>query len=167
MIKLSTPFGSWHNTITLPRHDRMSDLDLNGKITVLKYSLAKTEDLFTEYQQLNGTQGGSITNSKILNKEKIDLQNELTKLTAETDTLNTEFRDRSSAKKPSKLAAWGLATKQDWIFLIFFASYGMLFLVALIYAIMYSDQKMTAASVVVLCAIVLGVMIAGVLKYFA
>ena len=145
----------------------MTGLDANGTITVLKYSLAKTQDLFTEYQQLSGNQGGSLTNSQILTTKKIDLQNELTNLTAEADTLTTEFRDRSNASSPSKLAAWGLASKQDWILLIFFASYGIACLVALLYAGIYVEQKLTAIFVIILSSIVLGIMIAGVLKYFA
>jgi hypothetical protein len=145
----------------------MSGLDANGQITVLKYSLAKAQDLFTDYQQLLGNQGGSLTNSKILSSQKVDLQNELTNLTAEADTLNTEFRDRSSVSKPSKLAAWGLASKQDWIFLIFFSSYGIACLVAVLYTVIYVEQKMTGAFVVILCTVVLGIMIGGLLKYFA
>jgi hypothetical protein len=145
----------------------MAGLDTNGTVTVLKYSLAKAQDLFTQYQQLRGSQGGSINNTTILKTKKVDLQNQLTELTAEVDTLNTEFNDRSAAKKPSKLENLGLKTKQDWILFIFFASYGIACLVILAFTVVYSQKKITGAGMVILCSFVIGIMMGRVLKYYA
>jgi hypothetical protein len=145
----------------------MSGLDANGTITVLKYSLSNTQDLFTQLQQLLGTQSGSIDNAKILAAKKVDLQNELTDLTAKVDTLNTEFNDRSAEQAQSKAEAIGIVSRQDWIFLIFFASYALLCLVILTYACIYSVKKVQAVLMVILFSMVIGIMITGVLKYYA
>lgn len=145
----------------------MSSLDAKGKITVLKYSLSNSEDLFTQYQQLLVTQGSQINNTKILTSKKVDLQNELTDLTAQVDTLNTEFNDRSANKSPSMMARWGLVSRQDWIFLIFFVSYALLSLVIFIYVMIYTEQKVQGALMVFLVSSILGITTGGVLKYFA
>lgn len=145
----------------------MSSLDAKGKITVLKYSLSNSEDLFTQYQQLLVTQGSQINNTKILTSKKVDLQNELTDLTAQVDTLNTEFNDRSANKSLSMMARWGLVSRQDWIFLIFFVSYALLSLVIFIYVMIYTEQKVQGALMVFLVSSILGITTGGVLKYFA
>jgi hypothetical protein len=145
----------------------MSSLDAKGKITVLKYSLSNSQDLFTQYQQLLVTQGSQIDNTKVLTSKKVDLQNQLTDLTAKVDTLNTEFNDRSANKRPSMMASWGLVSRQDWIFLIFFASYALLALVILTYVLIYTQQKVQGALMVALVSTILGITTGGVLKYFA
>jgi hypothetical protein len=138
-------------------------------ITVLKYSLSNSQDLFTEYQQLLGTQSGPINNAKILNLKKIDLENKLRDITADVNTLNTEFDDRSSVKRFSKLETLGLTSRQDWILLIFFVSYALLSIVILTYSVIYTEpqQRIKAALVVILISAVLGIMTGGVIKYYA
>ena len=145
----------------------MSSLDSKGTITVLKYSLSNSQDLFTQYQQLLGTQAGPISNAQILASRKVDLQNKLTDLTAQVDTLNTEFNDRAGETATSTAETLGLVLKQDWIFLIFFVSYSLLSLVILIYVILYTQQKMVGSFMVVLVSSILGIMTGGILKYFA
>ena len=108
-----------------------------------------------------------MTNKQILTAKIVNLQNKLTKISSEVDTLNTEFGDRSAARTPSKWGAMGLNSKQDWIFLAFFASYALLCLVILTYTVLYMEQKMQAAFMVVLAQLVIGIMISGVIKYYA
>ena len=145
----------------------MSGLDAKGTITVLKYSLSNSQDLFTQFQQLLGSQSGQINNAQILAAKKVDLQNELTDLIAQVDTLNTEYNDRSAVKKPSKAELAGLVSKQDWIFLIFFVSYALLSLVILTYVVIYTEKKIQGAFMVALVSVILGIMTGGVLKYYA
>jgi len=145
----------------------MSGLDSKGRITVLKYSLSNSQDLFTQYQQLLGTQAGPITNSQIMTSKVVDLQNRLTDITGQVDTLNTEFNDRASENEKSTAETLGLVLKQDWIFLIFFVSYALLSLVIMIYVIIYTEQKVVGAFMVFLSSTIIGIMMGGLLKYFA
>lgn len=153
--------------ITSAQHDRMTGLDANGTITVLKYSLSSAQDLFTQYEQIRGSQAGPINNAQILRTKKVDLQNELTDLVAQADTLNTEFTDRSAAENITKLQSWGVSTKQDWVLLIFFASYALACIVVMIYTVMASATKIRAAAIIAIVSIIFGIGIGGVIKYFA
>ena len=146
----------------------MSDLDTNGTITVLKHTLLSTcQDLFTQYQQLMMTQGASDQNTRVLKSSIVDLKNELKEATATTDTLNAEVTDRSTARKPTTLQRWGVSTQQDWVLLVFFASYALLSLVGLSYVAMYSAKKMHGLGVTSLCLVAVGYTIGIVIKQVA
>jgi hypothetical protein len=97
----------------------------------------------------------------------VDLQNRLTDITGQVDTLNTEFNDRASENEKSTAETLGLVLKQDWIFLIFFVSYALLSLVIMIYVIIYTEQKVVGAFMVFLSSTIIGIMMGGLLKYFA
>ena len=146
----------------------MGDLDRNGTITVLKHTLLSTcQDLFTQYQQLMSTQGASNQNTRVLQSSIVDLKNELREISATTDTLNAEFTDRSHAKSVTTLQKWGVSTHQDWVLLIFFASYTLMSLVGLSYIALYSTQKIQGIAVISLCLIAVCYVISMIIKRFA
>lgn len=147
-----------HLTYTLI--GRMSGLDQNAQITLLKHTLGSTcQDLYTKYSQIRGAQTGAITNNKILVTQKVELTNELESLRAEADTLNQEYLDRNTVK-PSSLQKYGVLTQQDWILLFFFLSYGFMCLVIMIFILQKSTTKMKAIGIFLGLALTVGVVIA-------
>ena len=141
----------------------MGSLDTNAKITVLRGALTQAQDLFTQYRQVIGSNAGGITNMGVLKSQQMALNSELKSLTATADTLNTEFQDRNgSAPKGT-----GFSTKQDWILASFFISYAFAPLVVIIYILRYSTKKLQGILIVVIVSIVLGIMMAGIIKRLA
>jgi hypothetical protein len=146
--------------LNLVYHDRMSGLDLNAQITLLKHTVGSTcQDLYTQYSQIRGAQTGAISNNSILTSKKVELKHLLDSLRTEADTLDQEYLDRNTIK-PGSAERYGILTKQDWILLFFFLSYGLMCLATIIFILQKSTTKIKATGIFIGLASAVGVVLA-------
>jgi hypothetical protein len=101
------------------------DTDFATQKSLVVAMLNNSQGQFDAYQQMKTAQSSSIRQREELENEKNRLQSELANARKDAEAYDREFLDRTRAgmDKPSRTAAYGISTLQDWVLFLFYISY--------------------------------------------
>ena len=145
----------------------MGDPTFPTRLSTTRSMLDNTAtDLFSRYKTLQST-------TMALNAQKTTLEGDVQALKARLsnireagETYDREFIDRSAGKNNyGTFRRNGISTLQDWIFLIFFASYGIICFCLLLSTIT-SANPVTNATLVIVISFIIGIMMTAVIMRF-
>ena len=125
-----------------------------------------TTTLFTQLDQTRKAQTAFSEQHTQLQVDVANLSSKLANVQKGADTYNREFLDRSGKNTIGAARRFGLSTLQDWLFLLFFVSYGVICLCILIFTVMVSKEKIFAGISVLSVSLILGVIMANVIIRF-
>lgn len=124
-----------------------------------------SQNMFTQYSQIQAASKSLVSQSNTMQSEVQNLKAKLANVKKVSDTYDREFLDRSAVKAP--FGFWqsrGVSTLQDWVFFMFFVSYGIICMC--IFAVAVQKSAM-AATLVLVVSIIVGIMMSLVVVMFA
>ncbi len=148
----------------------MVDTEFAARKTLLTTMVTNSQDQYNAYSQIKTAQQSATRQTEELTAEKNRLQAELANARKGAEAYDREFLDRTRAgmDKPSRTAAYGISTLQDWVLLLFYVTYaGATLALAVFVGVRARFNKLLGVAGVFLASAFLGILISMVIVRFA
>lgn len=141
-----------------------------SRVVAARAAVTTSKSLFDRHSDMSRRLGASVTQHQELNAKVSDLKGKLASLEGIADTYDREFQDRTETGQVVGVGFFsrrGIATLQDWALFSFFATYVLMIVGLLSYALMYSTKKLIAVSAILGGGALFGVLSAALFFQFA
>lgn len=147
----------------------MSNSSFPVRLTATKDMLNNTlTSLFQQYTSIQNNSSAFVDQNKELQAEVLQLNAKLAGLQSVEGTFNREFLDRSAGRgQQTFFQKRGISTMQDWVFLLFFVSYGIICICIFGYTVYASKIKVFGGLMVLIISLIIGLLMSAVVMYFA